>query len=64
MTIKYQNHKLSIMKWRENNKEEYNKYMLKINTKNYYLNQEQFQKKRMSRYYFEKECRRLRDILL
>jgi hypothetical protein len=56
--------RLSIMKWRENNKEEYNKYMRDINTKSYYSNQEHFQKKRMDRYYFEKECKRLRNILI
>jgi hypothetical protein len=56
--------KLSIMKWRENNKDDYNKYMLEINTRKYYSNQEHYQKKRLERYYFEKECKRLRNILI
>jgi len=54
----------NIMKWRKNNKEKYNEYMLVVNTKNYYTHQEHFQKKRMERYYFEKECMRLRNVLI
>ena len=55
--------KANIMRWRENNREHYNEYMLEINKKNYYNNQEHFKKKRMERYFFEKECKRLRNIL-
>lgn len=55
--------KANIMRWRENNREHYNEYMLEINKKNYYNHQEYFKKKRMERYFFEKECKRLRNIL-
>ena len=55
--------KANIMRWRENNREHYNEYMLEINKQNYYNNQEHFKKKRMERYFFEKECKRLRNIL-
>ena len=56
--------KASILKWRKNHREEYNEYMLTINTRNYYTHQDHFKKKRMDRYYFDKECIRLRNILI
>ena len=47
--------KKNIYKWRETHKEDYNEYMLKVNTKSYYDNQEERQKKRMELYYYNKE---------
>jgi hypothetical protein len=47
--------KRATYKWRDNNKEEYNEYMLKLNMKYYFKNQEERKKKRMEQYYYNKE---------
>jgi hypothetical protein len=52
--------KQAIMKWRENNKEEYNDYMREIV---YSRHSDKIKEKRMKRYYFQKECKIFRDIL-
>lgn len=52
--------KSSIYKWRYNNKEEYNKYMLDV----YYRNADEIKEKRMKRYYYQKEVKRFLAILL
>jgi hypothetical protein len=53
-----------IMKWRHNNVEKYNEYMLEYNKKLYQTKSEIFRKKRVDRYYFQKEAKRLCNILL
>jgi c-di-GMP-binding flagellar brake protein YcgR len=60
MTTNYKQIKSSIYKWRANNKEEYNKYMLEV----YYRNADDFRQKRMKRYYYQQEVKRLMAILL
>jgi hypothetical protein len=60
MTTDYKQIKSSIYKWRANNKEEYNKYMLEV----YYRNAEEFRRNRMKRYYYQKEVKRLMAILI
>ena len=56
--------KMSIMKWRNSNTDKYNAYM------NYYLKDyyekhvDKYRKKRMERYYFQKECQIFRSILI
>jgi|APCry1669189440_1035222.scaffolds.fasta_scaffold04175_2 hypothetical protein len=54
--------KEAILKWRANNTEKYNDYMNEYH-KGYYLsNAEEYRKKRMNYYYYQKECRRLCSI--
>jgi hypothetical protein len=60
MTTNYKQIKSSIYKWRESHKDEYNKYMLEV----YYRNAEDFRQKRMKRYYYQQEVKRLMAILL
>lgn len=52
--------KSCIYKWRDNNKEEYNKYMLEV----YYRNADEIKQKRMKRYYYQQEVKRFLAILL
>jgi len=54
--------KQSIMKWRDNNKEEYNIYMNEYHKKFYQSNAERLRKRRMDKYYFQKEWKRLCGI--
>ena len=60
MTTKYKQIKSSIYKWRDNHKEVYNKYMLEI----YYRNADEIKEKRMKRYYYQQEVKRLMAILI
>ena len=50
--------KQSIMKWRVNNKQEYNEYMNEYHKHFYQNNAERIRKKRMDKYYYQRECRR------
>jgi len=52
--------KKSIMKWRDNNKEEYNAYMRE---QVYLKHSDKIKEKRMKRYYLEKEFQTFRNIL-
>ena len=54
--------KQSILKWRSNNKEIYNDYMNDYHKGYYEKHAEEFRRKRMSKYYFQKEWRRLCQI--
>ena len=54
--------KKSILRWREDNKEKYNEYMNDYFKGYYQKNAEAFRKKRMAKYWYEKECKRLRNI--
>lgn len=54
--------KMSIMKWRISNKDKYNEYMKSYNTNYYNEHGDTFRKKRMSKYYFQKEAKRLCSI--
>ena len=56
-------HKVSIMKWRNTNKDKYNEYMKGYNNEYYHEHGDMFRKKRMDKYYFQKEARRLCCIL-
>ena len=52
------------MKWRNSNTDKYNAYMNQY-LKNYYeAHADTYRKKRMDRYYFEKECQIFRNILI
>lgn len=53
--------KNSIMKWRENNKQEYNEYMREHIYKKH---SEKIKTRRMGKYYLEKEMKIFRKILL
>jgi len=59
-----ENHKQSIMKWRNSNKEKYNEYMKGYNNDYYHEHGDIFRKKRMNKYYFQKEAKRLCSILI
>ena len=65
MVAKYYNEgqKQSIMKWRATNKSEYNDYMSEYHKKFYAKNVERLRKKRMDIYYFQKEWKRICEIL-
>lgn len=56
--------KVSIMKWRISNKEKYNEYMKGYNVDYYHEHGDMFRKKRMDKYYFQKEAKRLCSILI
>ena len=56
--------KQRIYKWRIENKEQFNKYLGEWGAKNYQNHAEKYKKERMDRYYFQKECKRFRNILL
>ena len=60
MTTNYKQIKSSIYKWRDSHKDEYNKYMLEV----YYRNADDFRQKRMKRYYYQQEVKRLMAILI
>jgi len=53
--------KKSIMKWRDNHKEEYNTYMREHIYSKY---SDKIKTKRMAKYYLEKELQIFRNILL
>jgi len=53
--------KQSIMKWRENHKQEYNTYMRE---QIYNKHSDKIKTKRMAKYYLEKELQIFRNILL
>ncbi len=60
-----ENIKKSIMKWRENNKEEYLDYHNAYRRDIWYVNNaEKIKTKRMGKYYLEKEMKLFREILL
>lgn len=52
--------KSSIYKWRDGNREEYNKYMLEV----YYKDATNRKMKRMKHYYYQKEAKAFLSILL
>jgi len=54
--------KESILKWRQIHKEKYNKYMNAYHKEYYQDNVNSFRKKRMNKYYFDKEWLRLCKI--
>jgi hypothetical protein len=56
--------KLSIYKWRENNKEAYNSYMAEHMKKQYEKNKEEKLKKNAQYQLVKKEFRRFLDILI
>lgn len=56
--------KESIMKWRNTNKEKYNEYMKEYNNNYYHEHVDMFRKKRMDKYYFKQEAKRLCCILI
>lgn len=60
MTTNYKQIKSSIYKWRDTHKEEYNRYMLEV----YYRNADEIKEKRMKRYYYQQEAKRLMAILI
>ena len=51
--------KQSILKWRNSNKEAYNVYMNEYHKGYYQIHAEEFRKKRMSKYYFQKEWEKM-----
>jgi hypothetical protein len=61
MKGQYEINKTSIMKWRDNNKEVYNLYVNKYMTTVYAAKNNENKKRR---YKFNKECERMRNILL
>ena len=58
------NMKKSIYKWRENNIEKYNAYMLLSSRKWKENNRERNNKRENQRYHYNRECLRLRNMLL
>jgi len=54
--------KARIYKWRSTHKEQHNKYLNEWGIKNYHNHAEEYRKKRVDRYYYQKECKRFRDI--
>jgi hypothetical protein len=56
--------KKAIYKWRETHHEEYNEYNRKGCLIYYNKNKEKCNAKRLQLYYYQKECSRLRNILL
>jgi hypothetical protein len=54
--------KQSILKWRSINKSQYNDYMNDYHKQYYQDNVELFRKKRMMKYYLDKEWKRLCNI--
>ena len=56
--------KNAIMKWRKSNIEKYNAYMNNYLKDYYETHADTYRKKRMDRYYFEKECQTFRNILI
>lgn len=62
--VKYytQGQKQSIIKWRKSNKEYYNEYMNDYHKGYYQEHAELFRKKRMEKYYFDKEWKLLCSI--
>lgn len=60
----YQQIKPSILKWRENNKDAWNEYQSEYKRKNYAVKGDKARASRMKSYYWAKECKRLRDILI
>jgi hypothetical protein len=56
--------KISIMKWRNSNTDKYNAYMNSYLKDYYETHADKYRKKRMDRYYFEKECQTFRNILI
>lgn len=55
----------SIMKWRTNNKDEYDNYQANYMREVFYKkNSEIIKEKRMKKYYLQKECETFRKILL
>ena len=46
--------KRATLKWRENNREEFNEYMLQKNKEYYNNNLEERRRKRMEKYYYDK----------
>jgi len=57
-------HKISIYKWRENNKEMYNCYCAEQMRKHYLTNKEAKLKKNSIRYYEKQEFRKFLNILI
>lgn len=61
--VKYtEGQKLSIIKWRKSNKEYYNEYMNEYHKGYYQEHADLFRKKRMSKYYLDKEWKLLCSI--
>ena len=56
--------KQSILKWRRQNYEKYNEYMNAYHKDYYQEHAEAFRAKRMEKYYFQKEWKRLLDICI
>ena len=56
--------KISIMKWQNSNIEKYNTYMNDYLKDYYEKHVDKYRKKRMGRYYFQKECQIFRAILV
>jgi len=54
--------KESILKWRAGNKEKYNEYMNDYHKEYYKIHADLFRKKRRELYYYQQECKRLRNI--
>ena len=56
--------KRATMKWREKNRLQYNEYMRPQRKKFYEENKENLLIKKSNKYFWNKECKRLRDILI
>ena len=56
--------KISIYKWRENNKQAYNTYMAEHMKKQYEKNKESKLRKNAERYFVKQEFRRFLNILI
>jgi hypothetical protein len=60
----YAKYKTTILKWRENHKDAWNEYQSEYKKKNYALKGDKARACRMKSYYWSKECKRFRDILI
>jgi hypothetical protein len=64
MPLYTESQKKAIYKYRETHAEKHSEYNKKMCLKYYYNDKEKYNKKRLQLYYYQKECKRLRSILL